>query len=208
MASSELLQKRADRIIQQIVAMLDETHVSRLIDEPIDAAWEQFQCPADTPRSHRHFNSLLAAFVMHIYRRGLACPRRLSQAQARDEALALLEQGYEGGPGKRYEAAMLDASLGGMPVVLTHLAQIIKDRQRQEYVRWVFTRQIDPIDWDLRCAVVRTLMSTWVDLVPPPPMIGCLTPEEMADEIPQLLDIAMESDGLGLGSAIPRVNLK
>ncbi|MGA2500594.1 MAG: hypothetical protein ABSH20_22875 [Tepidisphaeraceae bacterium] len=208
MTPSESLQNRAARLIAQIVAMLDETYMSRLIDGPLDAAGEQFRCPADTARSHRHFNRLLAAFVMHLYRHGLACPRRLSAAQAREQALALLEQGYEGRPGKRYEAALLDAAQGGMPMVLLQLTQIIKNRQRQEYVRWVFARLLDPIDWDLRCAVARILMSAWVGLVPPPALVGGLTPEEMADQIPELLEVALESDRLGLGSAIPRVNLK
>jgi hypothetical protein len=208
MTNSELLPDRANRLIGQIVSMLDETRVSQRIDGPIDAASEQFQSPADMPRSRQHFNSLIAAFVTHIYRHGLACPRQLSPSQARDEALALLEQGYEGRPGKRYEAALLDATQAGMPMVLASLAQIIKNRERQEYARWVFARMLDPIGWDLRCAIARTLMAEWVELVPPPSLVGRLTPEEMAGEIPQLLEDAMESERLGLGPAIPKVNPK
>ena len=196
MKNSESLEDRARRLIGVWQTLLDSAHVDGLIDAPIDQAALSFRSAVVRPRSHREFHAVLGAFVAHVYRHVASGARRLSRLQARALALSLLSGESESPDVDGYEAALLAAFSeirGGLPLALDRLAQTIKNRRRREYLRWVWQRHLDPADWELRCAVARILFDEFRRHLPegePHP-----APEDLAANLPELLDLALASVG-------------
>ena len=197
MTDSDTHRSRAAEIIEKITALLDETHLAQLIDEPIDAAVETFACRVERPDSHRQFHDVISDFVFHIHQNSTACPQELPRSQARDEGVALLEQAYEGTHANGYHAALLDAndaSQAGMQVVLSRLAEIFKSRQRRNHRQWVFAHCIDPGDWQTKCDIAATLLDRCRLLLPAE---SCpQNPEQFVDHIPDLFDTVLSTEQL------------
>ena len=185
---------RAIEIIETVRALLDEEYMARLFDDPIDRAFETFECPEDLEYSPAVFLKTVADFVQHMHEHGLAGRRRLSQSQASDEAVALLQQAYEI-PGDDGYAAAVDAAAphrAGVLAVLATLAEALKSRERQAYLRWVAVRYIDAAGWDRKCAMAAVLLERPADRLPSD-LLGC-APEQLARRVFKLLeaDVATE----------------
>jgi hypothetical protein len=102
--------------------------------------------------------------------------------------MTLLDTYYRGPQGEGYHTAILDATgpaPGGMTFVLTQLAEIIRTKERQEYVDAVFTHRIDPSNWRLRCETVEILLERY-RLWLPPQLLDCAV-WQLVDEIPAMV---------------------
>ena len=187
--------ERALRLLKELERLLDEGRIARRIDEPIDKAVAQFRWPRSQEYSHRTFHETAARFVQHVCEKGLHPPRRLSFSQAHDEAVALLEQWYEGTRANGYDGAVIDAANpahDGLRLVLVRLAKALKARERDSYIQWVQARHVRAADWQTRCAVVGILLAhcgRWL-----PPLLASCPPEQLADCAFDLLLIDRSTD--------------
>ena len=194
-SSDHDLQERANAAITRMAAYLDEDYLSRHIDASIDGAAVRFHYHAAGLISHGRFHQVLSRFVAYVYYHGLPCPVRLSRSQARDEAVALLEQLYRGSCAAGYFAAVLDARRDqpdGLEFVLATLAEAIKGRRRQLHLQWVFANFLDPSDWNLRCEIATLLLDRFRSWLPEH-MAGSAG-AQFADEIPTLLTHCLSID--------------
>ena len=190
MTFSDATYNRALEILRQVTALLDEDVIAQHVDEPIDEVLEKFGLVDDWAWSHQGFHRTIAEFVRHLYEKAIPCMRELSLAQAHDESIALLEQGYRQMGGSGYDHAVLDAadpSQSGLRVVLAAIAEGLKEHERETYLRWVLARHIDPADWHTKCAIAAILTERCREWVPPE--LCRLSPEQLADSIPELLAI-------------------
>jgi hypothetical protein len=140
------------------------------------------------------FLKTVADFVRHVYEHGLPGRRRLSESQAHDEAVALVQQAYQAPDCDGYDAGVDAANPchAGLPAVLVTLAEALKVRERQAYVRWVAVRYIGAAGWDTRCAMAAVLLERLVDYLPPE-LLGC-RPEQLADRVVKLLESDVTTD--------------
>ena len=191
MTSFDAQHERAVKIVDQVITLLDETLLAQQIDEPIDRALQTFGCELDRPNGPRHFHEIVGRFVGHVYEQALACPRRLSLDRACDEALALLDEGYQNPHANGYCAARLDAvdPQAGMQLVLARLADLIKTRQRQMRIRGALAWHIDWSDWQLKCQIASILLDRCRPFLPPD-VRGC-EPDRFADDLPELFGTAL-----------------
>lgn len=147
------------------------------------------------PASHADFNALIAGLCRHLQASALPASLPLPPGSALDEAMALLDQSYEGVHANGYYAALLDAldaSPEGVQLVLARLAELIKARQRSLYVRWVITRNITLVDWDTKRALADLLLRRcrpWL-----PPEMQHAVPEQFTDCIEDLLIADLSAD--------------
>jgi hypothetical protein len=181
------IREQAKRTIGTITAKLDDGLIKNLFDEPIDNAARQFRHKADCPMTHKMFHKVITDFVIQIYDQALNASWKLS-AGPLSEAIALLEDHYQGTYGRGYIAAVLDANdagEGGIDTVLHGLAEIIKDIERQKYVRGVFIMNIDPADWRLQCEIVKVLLEDYKPFLPGQ-MLQC-KPWELVSQIPSIM---------------------
>jgi len=189
------LRGQAEAIVRAILERLDGSYLARHIDEPIDRAIADFVWDDRHPVCHCHFHEVLGKFVAHVYARGLPCRRKLSPAQARDEAVALLEQMDRGTGVDAYEVAVLEAAQsqwGGIEVVLVQLAEFIKAQCRQMHVQWVFAKFIDASDWPLLCAIASVLLDHFRSSLSE--RVSRWQPAQAVDAIPDLLRRIVNTD--------------
>ena len=183
------LKKRAREKIETITAQLDPALMMSRFDEPIGRAARQFTHKASCPMTHRTFHQVIADFVTQIYSKGLNASWRLVDPLG--EAISLLENLYQSAYCYGYAAAAMDANdatQGGIDMVLVRLAEVIKDSERQKYIRAVFTQHIDPSDWYLKCEIVGILLEDYKPFLPEH-LCRC-KPSELVDEIPNEVDEA------------------
>jgi hypothetical protein len=197
MNSSDRACREADITIARITALLDEALLAQVIDQPIDNAVETFPCGIETPESHLQMHDVITDFVVHMHAQMAPLGSRFSRERVRDEAVALLEQGYSDFRSAAYDEALRDAfdeSQNGMRIVIARLAEAAKRRRRQEYTHWVFARHIDPLDWETRCLIAELLLERAAPLFSPPPKGYRYRPEELVDNIPDLLARLLETE--------------
>lgn len=197
MSNSESACREAGITIVRITALLDESLLAQVIDQPIDDAVETFPCGVETPESHLQMHDVITDFVVHMHAQTAPLGSGFSRERVRDEAVALLEQGYSDFRSAAYDEALRDAfneSQDGMRIIIARLAEAAKRRRRQEYTRWVFARHIDPLDWETRCLIAELLLERIAPLLSPPPKGYEYRPEELVDDIPNLLERLLEPE--------------
>lgn len=180
------LNKQAREKVEIITAQLDPALIMSRFDEPISRAARQFTYKADCPVTHRMFHQVIADFVEQIYSKGLNASWKLFEPL--DEAISLLENFYQSAHGYGYTAAAMDANdatQGGIDMVLVRLAEIIKDIERQKYVKAVFAVSIDPSDWYLKCEIIGILFEDYKSFLPE--HLSRCKPSELVDEIPAIM---------------------
>ena len=204
--SSESAQE-ASEILKQIIEDLDEVRLKVKIDEPVDKALVAVSGSLPEERSLRNFHRVISHFVRRVYEQGLELSKQLSCAQALSEAIAILEQGYDGLHGEGYEEALLDATnpeMDGFEYVVSRMAEIIKERKRAEYTKWIFWRRVGSCDWKMRCELAELLVDRSGSFLPPD--LSRCPPAQLADQIPSLIKIEMAAD-LALRSMLSSNNL-
>lgn len=185
----------ATKILEDAFELTHEHFLYRHIDKPIEEAAAEFDFDKKAPVSHQIFVRLIGDFVRHIYENGCPIQQTMSVAQARAEAMAILEAGYQGSHASGYFAAFLDAlnpKLDGYESVLIRIADIIKDMARQKHLKWVYSSRIAALDWQTRCQLVEILIKRWAPLLPP--NISQSTPAQLADHLPDLIDVLRATD--------------
>jgi hypothetical protein len=188
--------KRAQEVISTIAADLDEDLIRRRFDEPVEAAVRRFRYKADDLVTSEAFHRVISDLVRQVCAEGLNRPTALIDPLS--EALDVLDHHYESPAyGRGYVAARLDAcdpARGGLPGVLTSLAEIIKAVERQKYVQGVFTRHLTGIDWEVRCEIARLLLER--DSVFIPRQLSACSPALLTDEIPSMLLTVLRIDSV------------
>lgn len=194
MRNSDALQARAagllDRIQEAIAAMPGPGEIDSAINAAIaNLADRAERCTPQAVISH------VADFLQELFARLPHVGRRLSKAQARDEAALLVGQCFAAGPGEGFENAMLklnDSSLPGMEVLYRRLGELLKERLQRSYTEWCFARYLDPADWEANCAIAGLLLDRLRPLMPPE--TPALRPEEFVDCIPELFSLIQKID--------------
>ena len=181
------VKKRAIMKVETITAKLDHSLIKSQFDEPIDEAARQFTHKTSCPITHTTFHKVIAEFVVWVYDKGLDA-RWMASGEPLGQAIDLLEEHYNSVYGSGYIAAALDANdaqEGGIDTVLHRLAEIIKNIERSKHIKAIFTINIDPADWHLKCEIVGILLEKYSCFLPEH-LLGC-KPWELVDEIPSIM---------------------
>jgi len=182
--------REAEAIIKRVFELIDEEYLHHRIDEAIEEAAKNFNYNETATVRHQTFLQLTGDFVRHIYEHGFRLRQITSVSQARAEALAILESGYESLEARGYEAAILDASnpkLNGLEYVLGQMTEFITFRARHRHIRWVYSSRIDPSDWPIKCLIVEILLERWGPFLPST-VLTCTT-AQLANSLPELLEV-------------------
>jgi hypothetical protein len=178
----------AEKVLEDIMELLDEERISREVDTPIDQAVQTFRLRIKKPLSHGGFNRVIDEFVRHLYRTGLRLPRELTHGEALTEAVYLLENTYRGVYTSGYEGALLDArdgTLEGVESVLSRLGESIKVIEREKYTRWALIAHVERLDWSTRYRLVLAYLKRYNELLPQ--KFRELDPARLVDYIPDLV---------------------
>jgi len=190
---SDTLRESASKTLERLADLLERVRMAERIEAPIDRAFHKYDIPLETEFSHERFHQVTAEFIKYLHEKASLPVGKLTHSQAHDEAIALLEQSYQGTYENGYHGALLDASdprQPGIGLVLQRMVELIKARQRRKYTRWVVSRHINPVDWGLKCSVATLLINRNRDLLPP--KIGESLPAQYADFLDTLFTLIQE----------------
>jgi hypothetical protein len=182
-------------IIDTVMDLLDRDTIQQKIELPIIEAAATFKYKAAQGFSCKEFIKTAGKFIQHIYQNGLGIQQELSPHQAEAEAIYILEMRYQNTCSKGYYAAVLDSqnpNLDGLKCVLNQIINIIIQNRRNDYVHWVFTTNIQSLDWRTKCKIAKTLQRQWSSILPSD--IKNYPPAMLADNIPKLIDVCIAAD--------------
>jgi hypothetical protein len=185
MTPSDQTALRAHEILHTIRAKIDESRIAELIDEPIEAAARQFQCPDAPAKSQTELLDQAAAFLRHLHVTAFPAGRQLTQTSARAEAVRLLESAFPNG----FRGALLEVTRPdgpGLPGMLAELCTLLINRLRISYLRWVVASQLERTDWPTRCQMASILLAARRDVQPND--LPADSAEQWADFLPLLLE--------------------
>jgi len=181
---------RAEKIIDEVFELIDEQYLYNRINRPIEDAALDFEFDKEAPVTYRDFVCIPCNFVRHIYSKGLGIKQVMSDFQARSQAVAILEKGYQNLNAKGYYAAFLDATnpeLSGLDIVLTQMTEIIITIACKKHIRWVYATRIDTLSWATRVLIAEILLERWEPFMLPD-ILRC-SPVQIADHLPELINI-------------------
>ena len=185
--------QRATETIEIITTKLDPDLMSSRFDGPIAKVAGEFEYEAECPVTHKNFHRIIADFTRQIYEKALKAPWILTDPL--DEAIVLLENGYHSGLyGPGYTGAMLhtnDTEKGGIEAVLTSLAGVIIEIERQKYIDGVLTWHLRGCSWQLLCEIAQILLEDYRPFIPP--QLCKRVPAQLVDVIPIVMQRCIDS---------------
>jgi len=176
-------------IIQEVFELIDEQYLYQFIDKYIEKATADFKFNRKATMTHQAFIHTIGDFLHHIYKTGFWIRQIMSIAQARAEAMALLEKYYQSPHSRGYDTAFLDvlnSKLDGFEFILAQIAEIIKAVTREKHIKWVYFSRIIPLDWSVRCQIAEILIKRWAPFLTPD--ISQCSPAQFADHLPDLIN--------------------
>lgn len=182
---------KGDEVLDTIIALLREEHLSRIIDEPVDRALQDFRLEITVPLTHSDFNQTISRFFCDVNRKALGPKRDLSETKAFTEAVSLLERYYRGSD-SGYDGALMDAASSegeGIEQVLSWMGETIKQVEREEYKRWVFLSNIDQLDAGGKERFVSAYRRRYKEWLEPP--LSTVDPLQLIDILPELVSMVL-----------------
>jgi len=180
-----------------VIRTLRESRLPGAVDARVDALLTEWTDAGLPAFSHRAFHDAIAAFAQAVYAQALPVRQHLTREQAGGEAIALLEQAYQGAAGTGFCAAVVDASdpsRDGIAILLAELAGLLKARCRMRWTHAVVATRLGLLPWPIRCEVARLLLDRCA--IHLPPSCSRLTPAQVVDEIPAMIDLLLAPERL------------
>jgi hypothetical protein len=184
-----------EKILNEILQLLDEDTIKRHIEEPIQNAASKFILEKKTPLTFYQFIQTIGKFIQHIYGTGFPIPIKLTDTQAKTEALVLLEEGYQTPYAHGFCAAYLDtlnSEPDGIEYIISQIAELIIHKKKTQYIQWAYCSQIDPKNWQLKNRIAKTIFDQWEKFFPD--SLRQCPPEQLSNNIPELINIILSSD--------------
>jgi len=198
----------AGEIIGEVFELLSEKYLRYSINEPIERAQVGFEYDGSIPITRQTFNRIVGDFVNYVYKQALSGQRILSLSQAQNEAVEILEKGYQNAHAQGYYASLLDAlnpECDGLKPILSQIAEFIARSERAKHVMWVYGSRIIMLKWQTRCTMAEILIQRWGAFLPPP-ILSC-TPSQLAGHLPELINLLVSTDRVIDKILIPNTNL-
>jgi hypothetical protein len=183
-------------IIDEIFELLDGGYIHKIIDGPLEEAVESFEFDSKAPITFQSFFKITGNFIAHIYRFGPGVRKILSSAQARSEALFIIENCYYyASDDSRLDTAYLDATdneTTGIEYILEQMANYIKEKARKTHAEWVFTTRLRCLDWKIQCSIARALMQQEKPYIPSD--LRTCHPEQLTHDLDDLMKLFVDVD--------------
>ena len=185
------------RVLERLFDLLNDRHIAREIDEPIDLAVHTFQLKIALPITSSEFKRIITTFVRHLYKKGLRLPQNLSEQEAFAEAIFLLEKYSQNEESIGYDGALLNAvgtDMEGFELILSQLAESIKADEREKYISWVFIDNYFHLPWELQQSIVSFYLKQ-NEAVLPAKLLD-LGPARLVDHFPEQFINHMSTESL------------
>ena len=182
------LNNDADSLLDDLLVRLDDSTLYQEIDLPLDLAFYSFTFETLGQINRQQFKNVLARFYQHLSQVGLKRTTKLTESQALEEVIWILEHYYRGTKMKGYDGAFFDACKygeAGMEFILEAFVGFIKAIERTKYISWIVYTSFDPSNWFVKQKLVEDILARYGDILPAD--VIQLTPAQLIPHLEDLL---------------------
>ena len=146
--------------IQNLINRIDETALSR-IGLPHDEARIKYRLNKNTVNSFEEFTNIIGDYCNHHYQTCISNGGRLSSHEAMSKAKELLEQHYRQENGDLVSAFndCRDGTNSGLRGILDIIADQLKMKSINRYIRNVFDEIVAPNCWSDKVEIIRQFVN-------------------------------------------------
>ena len=146
-------------MLQMVLSEINADALASLVSQPIDSARASYVMDSVTVNSHDDFNSTVTSFYVHLMRYIHKATDSIDSNTAGAEGFALLERAFSRKGG--FQAALSEArhpTRGGLRFVIDLITEQFKGEEHEKHVNRVLKTTLDPLDWEGRVELMRTLL--------------------------------------------------
>lgn len=188
--------------IDSLLSALDEQTIAERIGIPHDETRMRYHLSSNTVRDFHQFSEIIANYYNYHFTQCVSHGGMLAPSEACSEAKEFLESGYRRRHGD-IVSAFDDAyagTNGGMRLILDMIADGLKARAVERYVRDAFDRHVAPNSWEQKVDMIRQFISLYGHVLSSSIVAG--QPERYAHDYSELIRSFVE--GLRQTSSIFR----
>jgi hypothetical protein len=182
--------QRLNRTLDTVLQLLAESHIVRIIDEPVQRATTSFVYRSPLSDPYLQFVDTASRFYAYLCECVETFDEEKPPVHFQREWMNLFETRYRTANGSGFHLAYLDA-LEDTESVLSHMAGGVVSHLRERHTRWVYFKWIAGLEWDDKCEFVKTLFDRTPFL--PESILKC-PPASMADRIFELISAVVYAD--------------
>lgn len=147
-------------LLAHLLAELSAEKIAKEVLLPIDTARASYIVNRVTVTNFDEFLDCITAFYAHILRHRGHLASLIDPGRVGPEALDLLRRTFASAGEERgaYSEA-IDGAHGGLRSVFDEMTQRLKEEERLKHIRMVLKTAMDPLDFDGRTALIKSLMS-------------------------------------------------
>ena len=179
--------------IESLLAALDELAIARNVGLPHDEARMNYSPGRNTVESYDEFTDVIADYYNYHFSRCVAHGGYLSRTEAAGKAKEMLEQQYgrQGGDIITAYNDAHDGTNGGLRVILDKMAEQLKEKSVERYVRDAFDTYVKPNLWEPKLEIMRQFFARCGHLLSS--SIEVDKPERYANDYKELIRVYVEA---------------
>ena len=157
-----------DERFKLILSEINRDTLTKTISLPIDSARAAFILDSVVIESSDEFNATITSFYVHLLRHTGRLSDQADFRSAGAEAFALLERTFQnkgGAPAAMSEAR--NATNGGMRLILDLMSEQFKHEEQEKHINGVLRLMLDPLDWESKVDLIRTIIKSLENQLPP-----------------------------------------
>ena len=148
--------------INNLLQALDERTIAQEVGRPHDEARIKYPLHSNTAATFEEFSEIIGSYYNHHFATAVSSGGALSSVEAAGQAKEILEQEYRR-RGANSVTAFNDAhdgTNGGLRAILDTIAEALKAKSVERYIRDVFDRYVAPNDWDQKVEIIREFINS------------------------------------------------
>jgi hypothetical protein len=147
--------------IQNLVDDLSERKIATEIGVPHDEARMRYQLFSNTVNNFDEFNQIIGDYYNKHFSECVSQGGSLKQSEASVRAKELLEEEYRkyGGDIVMAYNDARDGTNGGLRVILDKIADGLKAKSVERYIRAAFDRHVAPNSWEQQVEIIREFIN-------------------------------------------------
>ena len=166
---------KSNTLLDQFLRELSSENIAREVLLPIDTARASYIIDKVTIESYEEFLATITAFYAHTLRHLGRLSGNIEHKQVTSHALDLAKRAFfrNGEEKAAYNEAITGVN-GGLRYIFDQMTNRLKSDERGKYVKMILNTLIDPMDFDAKTILIKTILS----------QLGPVLPEEIRNQPP------------------------
>ena len=181
-----------NQVLKYLLEKLDPEYIETNITRPFDEARARYSLSEITLESHEEFLDILSAFYKYLLLHTSMLQKPLDKSSTTNEALDICEKTFR--EEKGFKGALAEArhaTHGGLRYILDRITEYLKQEACEKHVLKTFKKNIDPLDFRIKTALVTELIKMGQEHLPDE--IISQPPERFAENYEEIIAVYAKS---------------